>query len=168
MGTSSPVFFQDFSPALYVPQFIYKGSTSPNSFQLCAISDKTDLSDIAHKEFPNGNNLGVYTRISDNSYRSGIFLYFSAESGIIFLNGNILLAMKLTPEQLGQLVKQTRKAMGVTQKDLALTSGTGLRFIIELEKGKPTCQIGKVLTVLHTLGIKLSLSAPPNQGGKDE
>ncbi|MFN3825996.1 MAG: helix-turn-helix transcriptional regulator [Micavibrio sp.] len=76
--------------------------------------------------------------------------------------------MKLTPEQLGQLVKQTRKAMGVTQKDLALTSGTGLRFIIELEKGKPTCQIGKVLTVLHTLGIKLSLSAPPSQGGRDD
>lgn len=103
-----------------------------------------------------------------NSYRTGIFLYFCAESGIIFLNGNILLAMKLTPEQLGQLVKQTRKAMGVTQKDLALTSGTGLRFIIELEKGKPTCQIGKVLTVLHTLGIKLSLSSPPNQGGRDD
>lgn len=68
--------------------------------------------------------------------------------------------MKLTPEQLGTLVKQTRKSMGVTQKDLALTSGTGLRFIIELEKGKPTCQIGKVLTVLQTLGIKIMLTSP--------
>lgn len=58
--------------------------------------------------------------------------------------------------------------MGVTQKDLALTSGTGLRFIIELEKGKPTCQIGKVLTVLHTLGIKLSLSAPLTKGSSDD
>ena len=43
--------------------------------------------------------------------------------------------------------------MGVTQKALAFTSGTGLRFIIELEQGKPTCQIGKVLTVINTLGI---------------
>ena len=50
--------------------------------------------------------------------------------------------------------------MGVTQRSLALTSGTGLRFIIDLEKGKPTCQIGKVLTVLHTLGIKIKLVSP--------
>jgi len=69
--------------------------------------------------------------------------------------------MKLTPKQIGEHVRQTRKSMGVTQKDLALTSGTGLRFIIELEKGKPTCQLSKVLTVLHTLGIKLTLTAPP-------
>ncbi len=71
--------------------------------------------------------------------------------------------MALTPEHIGQLVKQTRKRLGVTQKDLALTSGTGLRFIIELEKGKPTCQIGKALTVLHTLGIRLELT-PPGEG----
>lgn len=65
--------------------------------------------------------------------------------------------MKLTPEELGQLIKQTRRSLGVTQKVLAMTSGTGLRFIIELEKGKPTCQIGKVLMVLHTLGIRITL-----------
>ncbi len=68
--------------------------------------------------------------------------------------------MKYTPEEIGRLVRQTRKNMGVTQKDLALTSGTGLRFIIELEKGKPTCQLGKVITVLQTLGIKLTLEPP--------
>ena len=69
--------------------------------------------------------------------------------------------MKYTPEKIGKLARETRKGMGVTQKGLALTSGTGLRFIIELEKGKPTCQIGKVLTVLQTLGIKLVLTPPP-------
>jgi HTH-type transcriptional regulator/antitoxin HipB len=65
-----------------------------------------------------------------------------------------------TPKTIGDLVRKTRKGMNVTQKDLALTSGTGLRFIIELEKGKPTCQLGKVLTVLKTLGIKLEFKAP--------
>jgi len=49
----------------------------------------------------------------------------------------------------------------VTQKALALTSGTGLRFIIELEKGKETAEIGKVLTILQTLGIQLTLTPPP-------
>ncbi|MBK6701498.1 MAG: helix-turn-helix transcriptional regulator [Saprospiraceae bacterium] len=68
--------------------------------------------------------------------------------------------MKHTPQSIGEIVKKTRKHLGATQKDLALTSGTGLRFISELEQGKPTCQLGKVLTVLQTLGINLILNMP--------
>lgn len=68
--------------------------------------------------------------------------------------------MRYTPQQIGHIIRRTRKDLGVTQKDLALTSGTGLRFIIELEKGKETCEIGKALTVLQTLGIKLTLTPP--------
>lgn len=66
-----------------------------------------------------------------------------------------------TPEQIGELVRDTRKKLGVTQKDLALTSGTGMRFIIDLEKGKETCEIGKALAVLNTLGIRITLTLPP-------
>jgi HTH-type transcriptional regulator / antitoxin HipB len=68
--------------------------------------------------------------------------------------------MKYTPKEIGKVARETRKRMGVTQKALALTSGTGLRFVIDLEKGKETCQIGKALTILHTLGIKLTLTLP--------
>jgi HTH-type transcriptional regulator / antitoxin HipB len=68
--------------------------------------------------------------------------------------------MKYTPQDIGILIRSTRKRLGVTQKDLALTSGTGLRFVIDLEKGKETCEIGKALTVLQTLGIKLTLTPP--------
>ncbi len=68
--------------------------------------------------------------------------------------------MRYTPKQVGVLIRQTRKNLGVTQKDLALTSGTGLRFVIDLEKGKETCEIGKALMVLQTLGIKLILTLP--------
>ena len=77
--------------------------------------------------------------------------------------------MKHTPQSIGEIVKKTRKQLGATQKDLSLTSGIGLRFIIELEQGKPTCQIGKVLTVLQTLGIKLVLDMPTgfNKSNKD-
>lgn len=67
--------------------------------------------------------------------------------------------MLLTPEELGRLVRKERKAMGLTQAELALTSGTGMRFISDLENGKPTCQIGKTLTVLKTLGLRLTLSS---------
>ena len=73
--------------------------------------------------------------------------------------------MSLAPEDLGRLVKKERKAMGLTQAELALTSGTGMRFISDLENGKPTCQIGKILTVLKTLGIRLTMSSPQSPGG---
>lgn len=72
--------------------------------------------------------------------------------------------MKYSPVQIGSLIRETRKNLGLTQKDLALTSGTGLRFIIDLEKGKSTCQFAKVLTVLHTLGISLTLTPPTSAG----
>ncbi len=63
-------------------------------------------------------------------------------------------------ETVGKLIRTTRRSLDITQKDLALASGTGLRFIIELEKGKQSCQLGKTLLVLRTLGIKLTLEPP--------
>ena len=71
-------------------------------------------------------------------------------------------AMK--PEEIGKIVKKQRKALGLTQADLALTSGTGMRFISDLENGKPTCQLSKTLTVLKTLGLRLDISAPHHRG----
>jgi y4mF family transcriptional regulator len=62
------------------------------------------------------------------------------------------------------LIRDTRKSLGVTQKDLALASGTGIRFIIDLERGKETCEIGKALTILNTLGIKITLTPPAAKG----
>jgi len=75
--------------------------------------------------------------------------------------------MKHTPREIGKVVRETRKRLGVTQKGLALTAGTGLRFVIDLEKGKETCEIGKALTILHTLGIRLMLT-PPEISAKEE
>ena len=41
--------------------------------------------------------------------------------------------MRMTVEQIGALIRATRKGLGVTQRELALTSGTGLRFVVDLE-----------------------------------
>jgi y4mF family transcriptional regulator len=68
--------------------------------------------------------------------------------------------LKYTPAEIGDLVRDTRKRLGVTQKDLALTAGTGLRFVIDLERGKETCELGKSLRILQTLGITLALTPP--------
>ncbi len=51
-----------------------------------------------------------------------------------------------------------RKQLRVTQKELAMACGTGLRFIVDLEKGKPTCQTGKTLQVLQILGLALQVT----------
>jgi y4mF family transcriptional regulator len=75
--------------------------------------------------------------------------------------------LRYTTEQIGNLIRETRKTLGVTQKDLSLTSGTGLRFVIDLEKGKKTCEVGKVLTILHTLGIKMILMPPAAAAGAE-
>ena len=61
----------------------------------------------------------------------------------------------INSENIGEAVRIRRKQLKVTQRELAMTCGTGLRFIIDLEKGKPTCHIGKTLQVLQTLGITI-------------
>jgi y4mF family transcriptional regulator len=69
--------------------------------------------------------------------------------------------MKIQDAQnLGQAIRQQRRRLKVTQRDLAMTSGTGLRFIIDLEKGKPTCHLGKALEIVRALGLNLEISEP--------
>jgi HTH-type transcriptional regulator / antitoxin HipB len=74
------------------------------------------------------------------------------------------MAIRYTAKEIGEIVRRTRKNLGVTQENIALTSGTGLRFIIDLEHGKPTCQLEKTLTVLRTLGIRIDLQLPTAKG----
>lgn len=56
-------------------------------------------------------------------------------------------------ETFGDLVRARRKALGLRQEDVALAAGVGRRFVIELEAGKSTCQLGPTLLVAAALGI---------------
>ena len=60
-------------------------------------------------------------------------------------------------KELGRLIKERRKNLGLTQAYLAALSNTGIRFIIELEAGKPTVQVNKVLDVLNVLNLKVEI-----------
>ncbi|MFT5207883.1 MAG: HTH-type transcriptional regulator/antitoxin HipB [Candidatus Omnitrophota bacterium] len=62
----------------------------------------------------------------------------------------------LNTKDLGGLIRHARKAQGISQDDLAGMSGVGRRFISELENGKETAEIGKVLLILGSLGIALN------------
>ena len=59
-------------------------------------------------------------------------------------------------EDVAKIVKEARIKQNLTQVKLAQLCGVGTRFIIDLEKAKPTCQIDKILKVIVGLGIKLS------------
>ena len=58
--------------------------------------------------------------------------------------------------QLNQFVRQKRKSLGLTQKELSLKAGVGLRFIRELERGKLSLQMHKVNQVLKMFGYELA------------
>ncbi|UQB41891.1 helix-turn-helix transcriptional regulator [Thiomicrospira microaerophila] len=72
-------------------------------------------------------------------------------------NGNIegLHNPILDSVQLGNKVRDKRKKDGLTQQDLAAVAGVGVRFVSELENGKPSVQLNTVLAVLAALGLQL-------------
>lgn len=72
----------------------------------------------------------------------------------------------MTAEALGNLIRETRVAQGLRQAQLAAAAGVGLRFLIELEGGKPTAQLGKALAVLAALGCAISITPPAPPRGK--
>jgi len=73
-----------------------------------------------------------------------------------------------SPKQLGASVRTIRKNLGLTQTELALTSGVGVRFIVDLEAGKPTVRLESVLRVIEGLGGTLQLSEKENSADEDD
>ena len=55
--------------------------------------------------------------------------------------------------EIGILIRDARKAQGISQEQLAGVAATGTRFISDLENGKSTIQLSKVLRVLDALGL---------------
>ncbi len=53
----------------------------------------------------------------------------------------------------GSLIRSRRKMLKMRQDQLALATGVGRRFLIDLEAGKPTCQLGRSLMVAEALGL---------------
>jgi y4mF family transcriptional regulator len=75
--------------------------------------------------------------------------------------------LNVTVEQIGAVVREARLARGLRQDQLAAAAGVGVRFLIELERGKPTVRLAKVLAVLDALGCRLQVTPPPTPSGHD-
>ena len=78
--------------------------------------------------------------INTNYYRSGIYIIYMIMTSV---------------KDIGLLVKEKRKKINMTQKEAASIAGMGVRFLSELENGKPTLEIDKVLNVARIFGIDI-------------
>ncbi len=73
-----------------------------------------------------------------------------------------------SPQQLGDALRADRKQLGLTQPQLALAAGVGVRFIVDLEAGKPTLRLENVLRVIDALGGEIQLSGLPSGAAGDQ
>ena len=60
-------------------------------------------------------------------------------------------------QDIGLFVRARRKELGLTQRDLAEYCGCGVRFISDLEGGKPTVEMGKAIVVINTLSLDVRI-----------
>jgi y4mF family transcriptional regulator len=109
-------------------------------------------SDIPEREY-------FYPRASfHHLYSRSVIISFLAD-----WKNDIFPLGKMDSHALGSIVREERKAQGLRQSELAAACGVGVRFIVDLEAGKPTVQLGKVLKVLATLGCDVSIVIPAHR-----
>jgi y4mF family transcriptional regulator len=68
----------------------------------------------------------------------------------------------MTPREVGEIVRTARRQLGLRQAELAGAANVGVRFITDIENGKPSAHLGKVLAVLAALGCRVTIEPPPH------
>lgn len=71
---------------------------------------------------------------------------------------NLNLTKRSVPEQLAHDVSARRRALGLRQAELAELAGTSARFVYEVERGKPSLRLDKLVDLLDVLGLEITLS----------
>jgi HTH-type transcriptional regulator/antitoxin HipB len=69
-----------------------------------------------------------------------------------------------TAAEIGAAIRAKRRAIGMRQGELASLAGVGARFLSEVENGKASAEIGKVLQVLKRLGLELTIRPRGDDG----
>ena len=62
-----------------------------------------------------------------------------------------------TSLELGTAIRDARRKQKLRLEDVAAAAGTGVRFVSELERGKPTAQLGETLRVINAVGLRLQV-----------
>jgi transcriptional regulator with XRE-family HTH domain len=68
-----------------------------------------------------------------------------------------------SPAQIGDVIRAVRKAHNMRLEDLALLAGVSKQTVQDIEHGKPTSQVGKVIVLLNNLGVQVKLVVPSEQ-----
>lgn len=68
-----------------------------------------------------------------------------------------------TTVEISKTVQARRKSLGVTQAQLADLAGVSPKFVYDLEKGKPSVSLDRVLLVISALGLEFKLEIATNE-----
>lgn len=71
-----------------------------------------------------------------------------------YVDRGVLMRIRSTKD-LGDIVRGQRIAMGLSQKSLAARAGVSRPWLIQVERGKPTAEVGLILRLLHELGVRI-------------
>ena len=59
--------------------------------------------------------------------------------------------------EFGSVIREERRRQNPTQTDLAEYCGVGINFVSEVERGKPTAEMGKALRLAEMLGLDIHI-----------
>jgi transcriptional regulator with XRE-family HTH domain len=65
-----------------------------------------------------------------------------------------------SPAEFGAALREARRVRGMRLEDAAAGAGVGVRFLSELERGKPTSRLGETLRVASSLGLRVLIEDP--------
>ena len=65
----------------------------------------------------------------------------------------------INTESIGKVIRERRKALGYTQGFIADFTGLSVSFISDVERGKSTAEIGKIIMLINTLGLDLMVES---------
>jgi y4mF family transcriptional regulator len=135
-------------------------------FWVIIFKEKSDRDSL---KFPDREILWAIREKCFRISRSGIFTCFFSNTWHNFPYRKFYMPIPVhSPESLGQAVRAARKALSLTQPQLALAAGVGVRFIVELEAGKPTLRLENILRVVDALGGMLCIDGLEQVGGTDD
>jgi y4mF family transcriptional regulator len=78
-----------------------------------------------------------------------LFLIFAANSQFIVI---------MDTKEIGNIIKERRKHLGVNQQTLADLAGVGLNTLVAIERGEGNPQLNTLLTILDTLGLQMDIN----------
>jgi DNA-binding XRE family transcriptional regulator len=106
---------------------------------------------------PDRDNHGVQADARGHLSRAGQCVQIDDWGSLYCPDRDIMNGNLDTPEQFGAALREIRRRRGLRLEDVALAAGVGIRFVSELERGKPTARLGHAMKVIAALGADLRI-----------